>query len=130
METMYRPLPDGIEGNEDVGQMSAWYLLSALGFYSVDPVSGNYILGSPLFESATVDLGDGKRLQIDVRRSDPTHAYIQSFAINGKPQSRAWFNHSEISQGARLTFEMGPEPNTKFGVDRGSIPPSLTLSEA
>ena len=130
METMYRPLPDGIEGNEDVGQMSAWYLLSALGFYSVDPVSGNYILGSPLFESAIVDLGDGKRLQIDVRRSDPTHAYIQSFAINGKPQSRAWFNHSEISQGARLTFEMGPEPNTKFGVDRGSIPPSLTLSEA
>jgi predicted alpha-1,2-mannosidase len=128
METMYRPLPDGIEGNEDVGQMSAWYLLSALGFYSVDPVSGNYILGSPLFESATVDLGGGKRLEIEVRRSDPSHAYIQSFTINGKKRSRAWFHHTEIAQGARLTFEMGPEPSTAFGAGAGDVPPSLKLA--
>jgi putative alpha-1,2-mannosidase len=121
METMYAALPDGIQGNEDVGQMSAWYLLSGLGFYSVDPVSGNYILGSPLFESATMDLGNGKHLQIDVRRSNPDHAYIQSFAINGKQQSRAWFNHTE------MTFEMGAEPNQSFGADASVVPPSLTL---
>lgn len=128
METMYRALPDGIEGNEDVGQMSAWYILSALGFYSVDPVSGNYILGSPLFERATVDLSNGKLLEIDVRRSDPTHAYIQRFAINGKKQSRAWFNHTDIVQGAKLTFEMGPEPNRSFGSDAAALPPSLKLA--
>ena len=128
METMYRPLPDGIEGNEDVGQMSAWYILSALGFYSVDPVSGNYILGSPLFEQASVDLGNGKRLEIDVRRSDPSHAYIQSFAINGKPQTHAWFNHTEIAQGAKLTFEMGPKPNESFGSAAETLPPSLKLA--
>jgi putative alpha-1,2-mannosidase len=127
METMYAALPDGIQGNEDVGQMSAWYILSALGFYSVDPVSGNYILGSPLFEKATVDLGKGRRLEIDVRRSNPSHAYIQSFAINGKPQSRSWFNHSEIAQGARLTFVMGAEPNNAFGSQAADIPPSLKL---
>ena len=130
METMYRALPDGIEGNEDVGQMSAWYLLSALGFYSVDPVTGNYILGSPLFERAAVDLGSDKRLEIEVHRSDPAHAYVQSFAINGKAQPRAWFNHADIAQGARLTFEMGPEPNYKLGADPENLPPSLTLFEA
>ena len=130
METMYRALPDGIEGNEDVGQMSAWFILSALGFYSVDPVSGNYILGSALFEQASIDLGNGKRLEIDVQRSDPGHAYIQSFAINGKSQTRAWFNHAEIAEGAKLTFKMGPSPNMTFGTETAVLPPSLTLTEA
>ena len=92
METMYSPTPEGIAGNEDVGQMSAWFILSALGFYSVDAVSGNYILGSPLFDKATVDLGNGKQLQIDVQRSDPAHAYIESFSLNGKKQKRAYSN--------------------------------------
>ncbi len=127
METMYSPTPDGIAGNEDVGQMSAWYLLSALGFYSVDPVSGNYILGSPLFERASVDLGNGRNLVIDVQRTDPSHAYIQSFAINGQAVNRAWFNHSEIAQGATLTFVMGPAPNANFASTPDTAPPSLTL---
>ena len=128
METMYRALPDGIEGNEDVGQMSAWFILSALGFYSVDPVSGNYILGSPLFEHASVDLGEGKSLEIEVRRSDPSHLYVQTFALNGKAQQRAWFNHAEIAQGARLTFEMGAMPNQFFGTASSTLPPSLEIA--
>ncbi|WP_260704758.1 GH92 family glycosyl hydrolase [Edaphobacter flagellatus] len=127
LETMYAALPDGMQGNEDVGQMSAWYLLSALGFYPVDPVSGNYILGSPLFEGATVDLGHGKKLEIVVERKDPSHRYIQSFSLNGQPQQRAWFNHADIAQGGKLVFTMGAEPNLKFGSDAASIPPSLTL---
>jgi predicted alpha-1,2-mannosidase len=127
METMYAPTPEGIEGNEDVGQMSAWYLLSALGFYSVDPVSGNYILGSPLFEHATVDLGQGRTLAIEVHRTDPAHAYIQSFALNGKTLNRAWFNHSEIAQGATLSFKMGPAPNPEFATAPEAAPPSLKL---
>jgi putative alpha-1,2-mannosidase len=124
---MYAADPDGMQGNEDVGQMSAWYILSALGFYPVDAVSGNYILGSPLFENATVHLGKGKRLEIEVLRNNPADAYIQTFAINGAPQQRAWFNHSEIVQGAKLTFQMGPEPNLNFGADPTTVPPSLTL---
>jgi predicted alpha-1,2-mannosidase len=127
METMYAPLPDGIAGNEDVGQMSAWYILSALGFYPVDPVSGHYILGSPLFDRATVDLGNGRRLVIDVQRTDPSHACIQSFSLNGKPQQRAWFHHGEIADGATLSFRMGPEPNRSLGTTLASLPPSLTL---
>ena len=127
METMYSPNPDGMQGNEDVGQMSAWFLLSSLGFYPVDAVSGNYILGSPLFESASVDLGGGNKLEIEVKRSDPSHAYIQAFALNGRPQHKAWFNHREIAQGGRLSFEMGPEPNLEFGAAPEVVPPSLVL---
>jgi predicted alpha-1,2-mannosidase len=127
METMYADQPDGIQGNEDVGQMSAWYILSALGFYSVDPVSGNYILGSPLFEQATLDLGKGRRLLIEVHRSDPGHVYIQTFSVNGTVRNRAWFHHSEIAQGGTLTFVMGPSPNPGFASSRDMLPPSLTL---
>jgi putative alpha-1,2-mannosidase len=125
---MYADKPDGMQGNEDVGQMSAWYLLSALGFYPVDPVSGNYILGSPLFDRAEMELGRGKKLEIVVERKDPTHQYIQSFWVNGKAQQRAWFHHSDVAQGGKLVFTMGPEPNPAFGADVSVIPPSLTLS--
>ena len=127
METMYAPTPDGMQGNEDVGQMSAWFVLSALGFYPVDAVSGNYILGSPLFDDAVVDLGQGQQLRIEVRRNNPQHAYIQSFTLNGKRQSRAWFHHSDIAAGGRLTFTMGPKPNLEFGADEAVAPPSLTI---
>jgi predicted alpha-1,2-mannosidase len=128
LETMYAAQPNGMQGNEDVGQMSAWYLLSALGFYPVDPVSGNYVLGSPLFDSATVELGGGRKLEITVERKDPSHQYIQSFSLNGQPQQRAWFHHSDIAQGGKLALVMGPEPNLKFGSDASTLPPSLTLS--
>ncbi len=127
MDTMYHAAPDGMAGNEDVGQMSAWFLLSALGFYPVDPVSGNYVLGSPLVERATLDLGDGHKLEIEVKRRDPKHAYVQSFSLNGKPQQRAWFQHAEIASGGRIVLEMGPEPNLKFGAAAEHLPPSLEL---
>ncbi len=127
MDTMYHAAPDGMAGNEDVGQMSAWFLLSALGFYPVDPVSGNYVLGSPLVEHATLDLGNGHKLEIEVKRRDPKHAYVQSFTLNGKPQQRAWFQHAEIAAGGRIVLEMGPEPNLTFGAAAEHLPPSLVL---
>ncbi len=127
MDTMYRAQPDGMEGNEDVGQMSAWFLLSALGFYPVDPVSGNYILGSPLVEKATVQLGGGKTLTIDVKRTNPKDCYVQAFTLNGKPQQRAWFNHAEIAQGGSIVLEMGPEASQGFGTSPADLPPSLVL---
>ncbi len=127
LETMYFDKPDGLQGNEDVGQMSAWYVLSALGFYPVDAVSGNYILGSPLFENAVVDLGNGKTLEIDVKRANPDDQYIHSFTLNGKPQQRTWFQHAEIAQGGKLTLFMKPTPNTILGTSLSSLPPSLNL---
>lgn len=127
LDTMYHADPDGMPGNEDVGQMSAWFLLSSLGFYPVDPVSGNYILGSPLVDRASVQLGGGKQLAVEVKRSDPSHAYIQSWTLNGKRQNRAWFNHSEIANGGRLQFELGPEPNLQLASSPDQLPPSLVL---
>jgi predicted alpha-1,2-mannosidase len=127
MDTQYRAEPDGIAGNEDVGQMSAWFLLSALGFYPVDPVGGVYVLGSPLVESATVHLGDGKRLDIKVERQDPKHLYVHSFTLNGIRQERAWFQHSEIAQGGEIRLEMSAEPNLAFGSAPGHLPPSMPI---
>ena len=127
MDTMYKDDPDGIAGNEDVGQMSAWLIISALGFYAVDPVSGNYVLGSPLVNHATVELGGGRKLTIEVQRSDPSHAYVQSFTLNGQSQQRSWFHHSEIAQGGQMVFALGPQPNMSFGAGPDQIPPSLKL---
>ncbi len=127
MDTQYHAALDGMAGNEDVGQMSAWFLLSALGFYPVDPVGGVYVLGSPLVERATVQLAGGKQLTIEVTRLDPKHAYVQSFRLNGQEQNRAWFRHAEIAGGGQLEFVMGAEPNTRLGSAAESLPPSLIL---
>jgi predicted alpha-1,2-mannosidase len=125
MDTQYRDLPDGIAGNEDVGQMSAWYVLSALGFYPVDPVGTVYVLGSPLIEHATVDLGNGKQLRVDVKRMRASDAFIKGFTLNGEPQQRAWFRHDEIAGGAHIELEMSGEPNRDFGSDAAHLPPSM-----
>ncbi len=127
LDTMYHAAPDGMAGNEDVGQMSAWFLLSALGFYPVDPVSGIYVLGTPLVEHAVVRVGNGKQLEIEIVRRDPAHAYIQSFTLNGRPQQRAWFRHSDIAQGGHIRLEMGAEPKLDFASAPDQVPPSLQL---
>jgi predicted alpha-1,2-mannosidase len=127
LETMYNNQPDGLAGNEDCGQMSAWYVISALGFYPVDPVSGYYIFGTPLFDRSTINLGNGKSLVIEARRKSPSDKYIQSIEFNGSPYSRVWFRHLDIAEGAKIVFTMGSEPNTVFGTEQESRPPSLTL---
>ena len=127
LETMYDNQPDGLAGNEDCGQMSAWYVMSALGFNAVDPVSGNYVFGAPLFDRATVDLGDGKRLVIETRRSSPKDKYVQSILFNGKSYKKVWFSHADIANGAEIVFNVAGKPNKEFGADAESAPPSLTL---
>ncbi len=126
LDTQYHAAPDGMAGNEDVGQMSAWFLMSSLGFYAVDPVSGNYVLGSPLVEHATVELGANHRLSIQVTRSHPSDCYVQAFTLNGKPQQRCWFSHAEIAAGGTIVLQMGPEP-ASLGKDASQAPPSLAL---
>ncbi len=125
LEMEYDDQPDGLAGNEDCGQMSAWYVMSALGFYAVDPVSGNYVFGTPLVDRAEVDLGNGKKLKIDVKRMSATDAYIHAVSINGKSYDKLWFRHADIVNGASIEFTMGPNPSSSFGKSEAAIPPSM-----
>jgi putative alpha-1,2-mannosidase len=125
---MYHNAPDGLAGNEDCGQMSAWYILSALGFYPVDPVSGNYVFGSPLFDSASIELGRGKQLEIETVGNGPDKPYIQDVTWNGKPYAKSWFSHSDIAQGGKFILKMGDKPNAAFGAQPSVRPTSMTLS--
>jgi predicted alpha-1,2-mannosidase len=127
MDSMYPDAPDGLQGNEDVGQMSAWFILSALGFYSVDAVSGSFVLGSPLVEYAILDLGGNATLEVEVYRSHHSDQYIQSFSLNDVPQKQAWFRYSDIVNGGKITFHMSTTPNLDFGASPEVAPPSLVL---
>ncbi len=118
---------NGICGNDDVGQMSAWFVLGALGFYPVCPGSGVYILGSPLFSRAAIHLDEQlyKRsvFEIVAEKQAPDHPYIQSALLNGKPLSRAWLRHSEIAAGGRLELVLGHEPNLTWATEKVNRPP-------
>ena len=126
LDTLYHSDPDGLAGNEDRGQMSAWYVMSALGLYAVDPVSGAYVLGTPLFESAKINVGGGRTLTIEAKRTSPAQKYVQSVALNGKTLDRLWVHHSDLVNAATLTFTMGDQPNQQLGTDQKFAPPSLT----
>ncbi len=127
LEMEYDDQPDGLAGNEDCGQMSAWYVISSLGFYAVDPVSGNYVFGTPLFDRAEVELGPGKKLIVEAKRTAPADQYIQSISFNGKPHSKLWFRHADIVNGATIVFSMGAKPSQQFGAKEEALPPSLML---
>lgn len=106
-EKMYRPTPDGLGGNDDCGQMSAWYIFSALGFYPVAPGSNYYSIGSPLVKSAAIHLGNGCVFQIDVKNQSPENVYVQKVFLDGKAIDNYRLNHSDIMSGKKLTFVMG-----------------------
>ena len=126
MNLLYTPDPDGLCGDEDNGQTSAWYVLSAMGFYPVCPGTGEYALGSPLFERMTVHLENGKTLVITARNNRPDHVYIESAALNGKSLSRNYLRHEEIIQGGRIDFTMSAQPNFQRGTDPADAPYSLS----
>ena len=115
LTTMYRAAPDGLVGTEDCGQMSAWYLMSALGLYAVDPVSGNYVFGSPLFDRVQLRVAPGRTLTIEARNNAPDHPYVQAVYWNGKLYSKVWISHARLQRGGHLVFELGPKPNPSFG---------------
>ncbi|MDM1294224.1 glycoside hydrolase family 92 protein [Sphingobacterium sp. N143] len=110
MDKLYLNSPSGLSGNDDCGQMSAWYVFSALGFYPVDPVSGRYEIGTPLFMHAELQLPNGKKLTIKADHVDKTHCYIQSVTIDGKPLETSYITHEQIMSGATLVFKMGNKP--------------------
>jgi len=125
LNTMYRAKPDGLAGNEDCGQMSAWYLMSALGLYAVDPVSDIYVFGSPLFDRAELMVADGRKLTIEARNNAPDHPHVQAVRWNGKPYSRLWIRHADLCKGGWLVFELGPKPNLAYGAAPADRPPSF-----
>jgi len=125
LETMYHNDPDGLAGNEDCGQMSAWYVLSALGFYAVDPVSGNYVFGGPLFDRATLHLANERNLEIETVGNGKGKMYVQSVTWNGKPYTQSWFSHAQIAEGGKFVITMGDNPNESFGAATGDRPPSF-----
>ncbi|HEY1207695.1 MAG: GH92 family glycosyl hydrolase [Bryobacteraceae bacterium] len=114
MDRFYRPRPDGWLGDEDTGQMSAWYIFSALGLYPVSPGEPIYALGSPLFDRATVHLENGRDFTVEAERSSPGDFYVQSVTWNGAALDRPWLGHSEILTGGVLRFRLGPESNKRW----------------
>lgn len=119
METQYNSQPNGLCGNEDCGQMSAWYVFSAMGFYPANPASGIYVLGSPMFEKVKIPLGEEKAFELAVKNYG--QPYIQSATINGQPLGRPYITHAELMAGASLELIMGPNPNQSLW--EGQSPP-------
>src|ERR1700730_13870127 len=107
----YSNTPTGVLGNEDCGQMSAWYIVTALGFYPVNPASAQYMIGSPSFTRATLNLPNGRRFEISAANNSPDHPYIQSARLNGKPLAASVITHAQILAGGELEFLMGPTPS-------------------
>jgi predicted alpha-1,2-mannosidase len=127
--SLYNDTPAGLCGNDDCGQMSAWYVFTAVGFYPVDPAGGIYVLGSPLVNQATFHLNPkytrGKTFTVVAKHNSPENKYIQSATLNGKPMNRIWITQKEITAGGKLVLTMGPKPNQSFGAAPADRPPKM-----
>jgi len=123
MEELYKVGPEGLCGNDDCGQMSAWYIFSALGFYPVDPANGVYVLGSPRVKSAKISLPGGKVFEVATVGQSKENVYVQSVSLNGKPLNRAFITHDEIAKGGKLVFTLGPTANE--GLKNLEVPPGF-----
>ncbi len=126
MNKLYKPTPDGYCGDEDNGQTSAWYVFSALGFYPVTPASEQYVLGTPLFTKATIQLDNGKQIVINAPNSSDNNMYVNNLLLNGKKYDRNWLNHFELIKGAVLNYTMSSVPNKQRGATKASYPFSLS----
>lgn len=113
-------------GMDDQGSTSSWYVLGALGFFSTNPGLPVYLIGSPLFSRAIIHMGNGKDLVIIAHNNSPENCYIQSATMNGRPWNKPWFSQSDIANGARLEFVMGPKPNMNWGSALDAAPPSMS----
>ena len=130
LTTLYSDQPDGLSGNEDCGQMSAWYVFSAMGIYPVNPVAGVYVFGSPIVDKATIAVPGGKSFTIVAKNNSPVNLFIQSVELNGKPYGKSYITHPDIIAGGELTFVMGPEPNKAFGSALEDRPQSVVMSRS
>ena len=123
LDTQYRAAPDGLAGNEDCGQMSAWYVFSTLGFYPADPASGVYVLGVPRFDTAVLRV-QGGTFVIRALRQGPEDRYVRAVRLNGHPWPLTYIRHADVAAGGVLEFEMGSEPDPTWGRQHWTRPPS------
>ncbi|NGM60999.1 glycoside hydrolase family 92 protein [Sphingobacterium sp. SGG-5] len=115
LSELYHDKAEGLSGNEDVGQMSSWYILSALGFYQVAPAGGVYVFGSPAVDKATIKVANNKTFTVLAHNNNKMNIYIQSAKLNGKPYTKSFIDYQDIVAGGTLEFEMGPNPSPTFG---------------
>ena len=126
MQMWYDTTPFGLSGDEDGGAMSAWYALSSIGLYSQCPGQPIWDIGSPIFEEAVIDVGNGKQFIIEAKNVSDQNKYIQSATLNGKTHNQAWIKHDDIIQGGKLVFQMGPRPNKSWASSPDVAPPSMS----
>ncbi len=119
---MYKATPDGYCGDEDNGQTSAWYVFSALGFYSVCPATDQYALGAPLFRRVTLNLANGKTFVINAPGNSAANRYVRASTFNGINWDKNWVAHSTILRGGEMTFTMSATPNKARGVNETAAP--------
>lgn len=124
INNFYKDTPDGLINNDDLGQMSAWFVFSAMGFYPVCPGDLKYIIGSPLFEETTVNLENGKQFFIKAHNHPGKNKFVQSVTLNGKPFTKTFITHEQIMQGGEIVFEMGSKPNKSYGASNEDMPVS------
>jgi predicted alpha-1,2-mannosidase len=129
LRLMYGSDKDGIgfPGMDDQGSTASWYVLSAMGFYTVDPSRPDYIMGSPLFDEVTIQLGGGKSFTIQALNNSEQNLYIQSATLNGQPWNKPWFSHADMLKDGKLVLKMGPAPNKSWGSSPDAAPPSMTV---
>ena len=126
MNKLYTPAPDGLCGDEDNGQTSAWYVFSAMGMYSVAPGTNQYVLGAPLFKKITLKLENGKTFVINAGNNSAENLYVQKAKLNGKTHTKTYLNHSDITNGGTFNLTMSAEPNKSKGVNASDFPYSMT----
>jgi hypothetical protein len=129
MDDLFRNTPDGLSGNEDCGQMSAWLVMSAMGFYPVSPGSPEYAIGTPWFPEVDIHLEGGKVFQIRAKKVSKKNFYIQSAQLNGESHPTSWISHADIVKGGELRFEMGSKPNKSWGSRDEDVPKSGIYDE-
>jgi putative alpha-1,2-mannosidase len=126
MNNLFDNTPEGICGNEDCGQMSAWYIFSSLGFYPVCPGSLEYIFGTPKLNKAIIKVGEDITFTVRANNLSTTNYYIQSVTLNGKKWNKSFIRHEDIMNGGELIFEMGSEPNKNWAADKEARPYSMS----
>ena len=129
MDRLYDASENGYPGDEDQGQTSSWYILSSLGFYSVCPGSDEYVLGSPLFQKATITLEDGRKFVVQAHGNSKQNVYVQSARLNGRDWSRTYLRHADVAGGGRLELEMASQPNLTRGVQSADRPYSVSTHD-
>ena len=128
MDTQYKPTVDGLAGNDDLGQMSAWFVFTTLGFYPVTPGSNQYILGHPFVRRASLNLPNGKRFTVVADGFDDAHPYVGSVMLDGKPLDRTFITHQELMAGGELRFAMEATPNRDWPGKGAKAPYSMSAA--